>query len=285
MGRLPSPVEKLTSGIRQRQVRGVEQALREGASPDSCVPLSPEEQFGTPRAPVLYLAVHHDFPEAIRLLIGHGAKLQNDTSTGLTPRTHAAWKFRWACLDAFDESPAKAQDDDMVLSAIVAHWAQPLAGHGLEQVFFHRMDRTSMGFSLTPDLTMSFLVGVLFGWEGYRVSQMQRLVAHALFQSACPNLAPALRQNPDRFMPHYAKMHQQAQRFLGERELPEQALETMAALNIPLALPAMGAMDPKASAWLEQQQARVDALACRATLEENTAAAESQSDTRQRGRL
>lgn len=282
---MPNPVEKLTHGIRQRQARGVEQALREGASPDACVPLAPDEQFGATRAPVLYLAVHHDFPEAVRLLIEHGAQVDNTTPAGLTARVHAAWLFRWQCLDAFDTIQTAAHDDDMVLSAIVNHWAQPLAGQGLEQVFFHRMDRASQSFELTPDLAMSFLVGVLFGWEGYRVAQLQRLVAHSLFQATSAVLPSALHSCPDRFVPHYAKMHQQAQRFLGEQALPDPALEMLAQLGIPLALPGASAMDPKASAWLWQQQARVDALACKKALEGATVPAGKEDEAPRRGRL
>ena len=280
-----TPVEKLTSGIRQRQARSVEQALRDGANPDACVPLAPEEQFGTERAPVLYLAVHHDFPEAVRLLIGHGATLQNTLPVPLTPRVHAAWKLHWQCLDVFDEAPATGQDDDLVLSTIISHWGQPLTGRELEHVFFHRMDLTSQAFSMTPEFAMCLVVGVLFGWDGYRVPQLRRLLSHVRFQAVRPGLTQAVHTSPERFAPHYANMHRQARRFTGARSLPDQALEMLAEYNIPMAPPGPPAIDPEASAWLCEQQARVDALACEKTLRATTPDASSQTERRGRSRL
>lgn len=272
MRRLLNLSEKLADSIRLRDQRGVENALRSGANPDVHVSLKGKESFGPDIAPVIYLAIYHDMPEVVKILVEMGAKVHLAHGSGLTPRAHAAWLFRWECVDAFDSSHRPLLDDESILTVIATHWSNPSCGVGLEDVFFHRLDRVARDFSVSPETAFGVAVGVLCGWEDFRISPLKRLLAEMHFNLAARQIKPAFEHAPNRFVPHYVKMHEMTSKFLGGRNLPDDVLEILLDLEIPLA-PAGKMVNERASAWLEAQQARANSIACRADLAHTVEAA------------
>lgn len=266
---MPTLSEQLASGIRLRDQRSIEIVLREGANPNMQVNLLGDERFGASQAPVIYLAIHYDLPEMVKLLAHMGAHVHLAYGSGLTPRAHAAWMFRWQCVDAFDQEGRMMMDDETILTVIATHWSNPNAGMGLEDVFFHRLDRVSPNFSINPEAAFGVVVGVLFGWEGYRVLPLKRLMDDEHFILAAKGMRAALEAMPSRFIPHYAKMHAMASRFLGGKDIPEEALEMLLDMDIPLCPPAH-ILNEGAYAWLARQQARANAITCRGYLEGGT---------------
>ena len=276
-----SVVEQLAEGIRLKHRRTIECALEQGASPNAVVNLKRHERFSSEQAPVLYLAIHYNLPDTIQDLLRMGADALRAVDGGLTPRAHAAWRFRWECLDAFDMDGVRTADDDMVLSAIVSHWCEPLPAPEIEAMFFKRIEHLPQGFLPQPELALRMLVSVLCGAR-QRTQAAQRLLQYQVMQSLGERIRQAMQENPARFVPYLSHLSKMATRQSHPSEISEEMVEILAQYDIDLMLPEQANVNVDTWHWLAHQQGRIEAIKCRKTLQVGTQEANEQG---RRGRL
>lgn len=268
-------MDQLATSIRTKDCRGVQRALELGASPNACISLDQQkEQLIGAQVPVVFLAIHYDLPPAIGLLARHGADVHRAMATGLTPRTHAAWCFRWKCLEAFDALDLPFQDDPMVLSTIATQWAAPSAPLEMEEIFFERLSRASATFTLTPDLGMMLLASVMCGPTGYRVGATRRLLENFYFKHLGETLVRAMAVNGEQFVPALTRLHSLASTFVQGHDLPEPLIQLLAEQGIPLCPPPTAEINEPARQWLSEQQKRINSCLDRKALDEGTGEAQ-----------
>jgi hypothetical protein len=278
---LLSVVEKLADGIRLRHRRAIECALEEGANPNAIITLKRHERFSSEQAPVLYLAIHYNLPDTIQDLLRRGADAHRAVDGGLTPRAHAAWRLRWECLDAFDMEGLSTGDDDMVLSAIVSHWCEPLPAPEIEAMFFKRIDHLPQGFLPQPDLALRMLVSVLCGAQEC-VRAAEKLLGYQMMHALGARIRHSMQENPARFVPYLAHMSKTVSGAKNPCGVSDEMVEVLAQYDIDLMLPEHAHINPETWQWLARQQDRIDAVRCRKALDVCTEEATSQS---RRGRL
>lgn len=276
-----SVAENLANGIRRREHRTIQYAFEQGACPNAVITLHREERFGANQAPVIYLAIHYDMPDVVRDLLHRGADTQRTTETGLTPRAHAAWRFRWECLDAFDIDGVRMNDHEMVISAIISHWCEARPDPGLEAAFFKRIDRLPGGYLPPPDLGLRMLVGALCA-GGSNADTIQRLLEHSVMHQLGQRVREAMQLHPTRFVPYLSQWGRSGQK---ERSfLPDDVLDLLARHDIDLTLPENTSINDEARGWISTQQQRIDAARCQRQLQSATVPAGEQGKSG-RGRL
>lgn len=264
-----SIAEQLAEGIRHRNMSHIECAFEKGASANAAVHFQRHERFGSDYAPIIYLAIHYDMPEVVQELLRRGADTQLSIEAGLTPRAHAAWRFRWQCLDAFDMEGVRLNDHDMVMSAIINHWCAPLPTLNLESTLFKRIEQLPGGFLLQPDVALRMLIGVLIrSSDPYGAAR--RLMTHPSMTGFPERIRRALLDAPSRFVLALSQWKELLERDNPIAHLSDETISLLAQYKVNLTFPEEASLNRSTVQWLQMQQDRIDAHICANALIDQT---------------
>lgn len=264
-----SIAEQLADGIRHRNTPHIEYAFEKGVSANSAVHFQRHERFGSDYAPIIYLAIHYDLPDVVQELLRRGADAQLSIEAGLTPRAHAAWRFRWQCLDAFDMEGVRLNDHDMVMSAIINHWCDPFPMVNLEGTLFKRIDQLPYGFLLQPDVALRMLIGVLIRSSDPHQAA-RRLLAHSSMTGFPERIQRALLHAPSRFVLALSQWRQFLERGDSIVHLSDETISLLAEYNVNLVAPEDPSINRDTVRWLRAQQDRINACVCANKLHDQT---------------
>lgn len=271
---MPSIVEQLAQGIRIRDRNSVERALDLGASPNAWVLLKRHESFGADQAPIIFLAIHYDLPDVVVDFIQRGVDIHRGAAPGLTPRAHAAWNLRWLCLDAFDATPDR-NDEDLVLATIANRMDTAIGHEGLEQQLFKRLDNTRPGFKVPPETAFRILTCLL---SDNREDAARRLLLHRTMIDFGQRIQETILAHPDWFIIPAGQWFKKS----GHLSCVQHQVRILAEFGINFELPRNVQINPEARVWIEDVQHRVASQLCAKALSGQTPA--SQGENR-RGRL